>query len=581
MESTASLLEQLVVETSAVTGQQYFNALTRALGQSLGVKYVYVTGLVSEADNEERLRVYSCWSAGEPVSCEEYSSKATPCMRVLEENEYFCGSNVASEFPEDAYLAALEAESYYGVAYHSCEGELLGIICLLNDQPMTLTDEMRTVMRVHADRTGLELERQRNHERERFAKELIKDHNAALSLIAAGEPLPEVLEQLVRYIERRAVGMKASVLLLEGDRLYQGAAPSLDEEYNRLVDGVPIGPNAGSCGTAAYTGDMVIVEDIASDPKWEGIRETAARHNLRSCWSKPILSRSGDVLGTFALYYHEPRKPCESDLELIEAYAQIAAVAIEHKRVEDALKQRDAELAHMSRLSMLGEAVAEIAHEMNQPLYTIANFAGACTTELAKPNGGDRSDVTAWLERIRSACDRASDVLQRVTRFFRRRQLEQTPVDVDQLIQETLGLISWKTGRMGIELTHTPADRPLEVMADRVLIEQVLLNLITNACDALDSPPHHVPKRIKVYAQSTAKTARITVEDNGPGVSQELQENLFGAFITDKSNGLGMGLAICKSIVDEHQGRIRFENSPTSGARFVVELPLVAPGKTT
>jgi diguanylate cyclase (GGDEF)-like protein/PAS domain S-box-containing protein len=157
-----------------------------------------------------------------------------------------------------------------------------------------------------------------------------------LEMIAADAPLPEILESLVRVIELQSEGMLCSVLLLDDDGVHvrHGAAPSLPSNYIEVVDGAAIGPRAGSCGTALFRREQVIVTDIASDPLWEDYRELARRHGLRACWSNPIFSRHGRPLGSFAMYYREVRHPSPFEMRLIDIGTRIAGIAIERKRAE-------------------------------------------------------------------------------------------------------------------------------------------------------------------------------------------------------------------------------------------------------
>jgi diguanylate cyclase (GGDEF)-like protein/PAS domain S-box-containing protein len=160
--------------------------------------------------------------------------------------------------------------------------------------------------------------------------------NRILELIASGAPLTDALHGLMLAVEAQTPGMLCSILLPDRDgvHLRTGAAPSLPDSYNRAVDGVAIGPAVGSCGTAAYRKEQVIVTDIASDPLWADYRRLAAEHGLRACWSTPILARPGSLLGTFANYFQEPRGPAAGELELVAAAAHIARIAIEKRRDE-------------------------------------------------------------------------------------------------------------------------------------------------------------------------------------------------------------------------------------------------------
>jgi GAF domain-containing protein len=164
---------------------------------------------------------------------------------------------------------------------------------------------------------------------------LLSGQRDALELVARGAPLADVLDLLARQIEAQSVsGAKASVLLVdeEGRHLVHGAAPSLPADYNAAIDGVEIGPSAGSCGTAAHRGEPVIVSDIAGDPLWGEFRALAQAAGLAACWSVPIIAGDGAVLGTFAMYHDEPRAPDNEDRALLASFVQLTALAIERDR---------------------------------------------------------------------------------------------------------------------------------------------------------------------------------------------------------------------------------------------------------
>lgn len=170
-----------------------------------------------------------------------------------------------------------------------------------------------------------------------------------LSLIANDSPLPDTLEVICLMLEAQQPGALCSVLLLDADsqRLSTGAAPSLPKAYSQAIDGVPIGPEAGSCGTAVFRRQLVISEDIASDPLWQHYRELALGHGLRACWSFPLTARDGRVLGTFGIYYRQPYVPDDEQIMHLATAAQLAAVAIardaDHRQLQDS-QQRFASL---------------------------------------------------------------------------------------------------------------------------------------------------------------------------------------------------------------------------------------------
>jgi diguanylate cyclase (GGDEF)-like protein/PAS domain S-box-containing protein len=195
-----------------------------------------------------------------------------------------------------------------------------------------------------------------------------------LEMIATGAPLKDTLTELMRWIESQAPGMLCSVLLLDetGQHLYNGAAPSLPEGYIKLVEGMAIGAQVGSCGTAAYRGEPVIVPDIQVDPLWTEYREVAAQYDLRACWSMPVFSRQGRVLGTFAMYYREVRAPGESERYLLDIATHLAGIAIERDRAEERVRhmaQHDALTGLPNRLLLrdrVNQSISQAARNRRQ-----------------------------------------------------------------------------------------------------------------------------------------------------------------------------------------------------------------------
>src|SRR5579863_6128146 len=169
-------------------------------------------------------------------------------------------------------------------------------------------------------------------------------NESVLGLIRAQVPLPKILETLCAHVEKQHPGLLCSVVLLDADgsTLRHGAAPSLSKEYTQAINGAQIGPCAGSCGTAAYRKQSVVVSDISTDPLWANCRHLALQHGLRACWSSPIASQDGKVLGTFAVYYCEPRTPDAEHVQLVAHATHLAGIAIEHDRAKAELRAAEA-----------------------------------------------------------------------------------------------------------------------------------------------------------------------------------------------------------------------------------------------
>ena len=190
-------------------------------------------------------------------------------------------------------------------------------------------------------------------------------YRQTLELLVNGDPLPSILLAIVRGIEQIHPAMLCSIVLLDrdGKRLAQAIAPSLPDAVNAAMQGVAIGVGVGSCGTAAFTGVRVIVEDIATHPYWEGYRALALQHRLGACWSQPIKSTSGQVLGTFSIYHHQPHTPAPADIALIEQSAQLASIAIERSLVADQIRDSEA------HFRLLTEEVADVVWKADNKLH--------------------------------------------------------------------------------------------------------------------------------------------------------------------------------------------------------------------
>jgi len=231
-------------------------------------------------------------------------------------------------------------------------------------------------------------------EHEKTEEEFRLGQSKILQKLAANAPLSEILERLVLLIEAQAPGMLCSVLLLseDGDHVRHGAAPSLPPEYVKAIDGSAIGPKVGSCGTAMYRGEPVVVTDILTDPLWEDYRDLAVSNGLRACWSTPILSGRGKVLGSFAMYYREPRTPTGEEAGLTEVATRIAGLAVEHHAAKAILARTQAELAQASYAASKGKAAASSVDEIKQQLEAILDDAKKCLELLDE----DKPDIASF-----------------------------------------------------------------------------------------------------------------------------------------------------------------------------------------
>ncbi len=219
------------------------------------------------------------------------------------------------------------------------DDELLGEVALVDPGGRAWSSEDRRALDETAAAVSTELAlRLARREAER-AQQLVVAHTNVHDLIARAAPLPEVLHAITEGIERHDPSLLACVVLLDptSSTLHPGAGPSLPGSYLDAIDGVVIGPNIGACGTAAWSGELVISEDISTDPKWASIRRVPMEAGLASCWSMPVKAPGGDVLGTLALYGRSPRSPLPEHLELLNNWARVVGIAIERHRATERL----------------------------------------------------------------------------------------------------------------------------------------------------------------------------------------------------------------------------------------------------
>lgn len=521
-----------------------------------------------------------------------------------------------------------------------------------------------------------------------------------LEMIAADKALREVLSSLVLLMEDQAEGLRCSILLLhrDGKHVRHGAAPNLPEAYVKAVDGAPIGPRNGSCGTAMYLRKPVVVTDVMTDPLWTDYRELAKICGLSACWSTPIVSPQGNVLGSFAMYRQEKRGPRPEEDRLTEIATHIAGIAIERQRQRDVLRERDArinlaaesadlafwvlypdgtnawmsekgrlmygfdsnlplssdlilsrvhpderaavksayercsamggtfesehrlllpygkirwvimrgrclqdrqgnlletigvtvdvsaqkqadvqlqlqreEMAQRNRVSLMGEMTASFAHELNQPLTAIANSASAARRFLERGNP-DPELMQQLLQDMVADSQRAGEVIRGIRSLVRKDTSVHTRLNLNSVIADTVRLVG--TDVMTRETVVTTELDPMlpDVKAAPVQVQQILLNLIVNAMDAMEGMPPS-GRRIIISTRADKEMVEVAVRDFGIGLPNDRPDKVFDHFFSTKQKGMGMGLAIVRSIVEAHGGTITAENAPDRGARIVVRLP--------
>jgi signal transduction histidine kinase/ABC-type uncharacterized transport system substrate-binding protein len=261
---------------------------------------------------------------------------------------------------------------------------------------------------------------------------------------------------------------------------------------------------------------------------------------------------------------------------LLAQTALIAGLLNERRRrrvAEVESRQRMAELAHLNRQTTAGELSASIAHELNQPLGAI--LSNTETVELMLDSAApDMSEIKTILSDIKRADQRATEVIQRLRRLFKKSRVESRNVDLNEIVGEVIGILAAQAKAQDVTLNTALTSSSLIVKGDRVELEQVILNLVANAIDVL-AAARGENRRITVQTHLLHDdTAELSVSDTGPGIQPDISTKIFEPFFTTKEGGMGMGLAIARTIVEVHGGRLWVENLAAGGAKFRLTLPV-------
>jgi|GEM_PF-2092934 len=429
---------------------------------------------------------------------------------------------------------------------------------------------------------------------ERAQAEALQDgQKRILEMIATDAPLEDVLTSLVRLIESQSVGMLSSVLLLDDDGVHMrhGAAPSLPEAYWKAVDGASIGPRAGSCGTAMYRRKPVIVTDILRDLLWADYPDLAdLAAPLRACWSTPIISHRGAVLGSFAMYYREVKSPGPSEKQLIDIGVNIAGIAIERKRAEAALRKAHTELEQrvIERTKELSEAniklkeldrlkslfIASMSHELRTPLNSVIGYSSILMNEWMGPlTEEQKENLSAILRSGKHLLALINDVIDVSKIEAGKVETVVEDFDLSELLSEAAATfardIKEKVLDLNVESIHQ------QMHTDRRRLLQCVLNLVSNAVKFTDKGS------VSVAARLHTDLIEISVADTGIGIREEDLPKLFQPFMrlvtAPKASipGTGLGLYLTRRLVTHVlKGDIICISRYGEGSTFTIRIPM-------
>jgi len=328
-------------------------------------------------------------------------------------------------------------------------------------------------------------------------------------------------------------------------------------------------PGIGLPGRVWFSREPVYIPDVVRDSNFLRAPITA-RDVLHTAFGFPILL-GGEVLGVIEFFSHEIRQPDQELLNMMATLGSQIGQFIERKRAEDALHHAQAELTHVTRVATLGEMTASIAHEVNQPLTAVIANANASLRWLAAatPN---LDEARGAVSRILRDGNRAGEVIARIRALVQKTDTAKVRLDINQTVQEVVILMQNEAVRKGVVLRmDLAADVPL-VLGDRIQLQQVILNLVMNGIEAMDTVTDR-PREMRIRScEHESDQLLVAVQDSGIGIDRQNLGKIFDAFYTTKPQGMGMGLAISRSIVENHGGRLWAVPNDGPGATFQFTL---------
>jgi PAS domain S-box-containing protein len=515
-----------LAEASApYAGTMFFQTLARELARALSFREVFVTECLDSGAT--RVRMLSHWVDDGFGALHEYDLAGTPCdLTISARRTTFIGDRLEAMFPQCA-----GKRTYIGLPiYDTDAARVIGHIAFFDDKVRSERVLESPIFRILASRAGVELLRKR-------AEEELREREAQYRLIVENQ--------------------SDLIVKLDAEGCYRFVSPSFCRFFAQAEPellGVPFRPEVHPDEQAAF---------------WQAYAAVFAPPHRASVEARVM---SGEGWRWVAWAWSAMPAENGKGLELIASGRDVT----DRKRAEEAARTHLQTLAHMTRVSSMGEMASAIAHEVNQPLTAVVTYTQAIA-RLVAAGQTDPQELIDVMGRVVAQASRASEIIAHLRTFVRKRDANLEPVSLNTLVGNVVALVMPDARRHAVELvTELAADLPA-ILADAIQIEQVLVNLARNAIEAIDAADSRERRVLIRTAVAEDGYLVAQVEDTGPGLSDAALARVFEPFFTTKAEGMGIGLSISQSIAEAHGGRLSAARGPGGGACFTLELPATVP----
>jgi two-component system, LuxR family, sensor kinase FixL len=518
-------LQLVASATAPLAGEDFFRTLIEHLVSTFGFRQAFVTECLDVPPT--RVRTVAYWDGTAIRDNMEFALAGLPCaVTVGEARPHFVAEGLDQLYPAETGSGRV---SYFGLPIFDADRRVVGHLAFFDDKPRRSPVFDSPVFRILASRAGVELLRKRAEER------LQRSEAEYRLLVESQTDLIVKLDRTGRYqfvnpsfcacfgkTEQQLLGQPFDLETSPLDR------EPFEESYSAVLE-----PPHRSRAEARFL--------TASGWRW-------------LAWDcAAILDETGSVI------------------EILAAGRDVT----DRKRAEEQARQHLQQLAHVTRLSSMGEMASAIAHELNQPLTAIVTFNQACI-RLLRTASAPLEEIVGTMERVAGEAARASQIIRHLRSFVAKHDADHIPVQLSFLVEEVVRLVQPEARQSAISIRTELADQLPAVLADHIQIEQVLLNLMRNSIDAING--HHGQLREILISTRLGADGMVeaSVQDSGAGFDPQLAEQLFEPFFTTKPQGMGVGLSISRSIIEAHGGRIRADRLPGQGTCFSLSLPPAA-----